>query len=149
MKLPSLRILVADDNADTVESLAMLLQLEGHETVVCYDGIQAVDLSLGHCPQMAILDINMPELDGYATARFIRYRWADLVYIAALTAAFTTEEASTQACAAGFDTFMVKPVSARIFLRPWLRRSGALSQRPRRQAWPRRDCSADAAERCC
>jgi DNA-binding response OmpR family regulator len=112
MKLPSLRILVADDNADTVESLAMLLQLEGHETVVCYDGIQAVDLSLGRCPQMAILDINMPELDGYATACFIRYRWADLVYIAALTAAFTTEEASTQACAAGFDTFMVKPVSA-------------------------------------
>ncbi|MGH8518379.1 MAG: PAS domain-containing protein, partial [Panacagrimonas sp.] len=60
-----IRVLIADDNEDAVESLAQLLRLDGHEVLVAHDGEQALELAERELPQAAILDIGMPQLDGY------------------------------------------------------------------------------------
>jgi CheY-like chemotaxis protein len=66
------RVLVADDNRDAGETLAMLLRLEGHEVHVAIDGLQAVELFVRMKPDVAILDIGMPGLSGHDVARQIR-----------------------------------------------------------------------------
>jgi PleD family two-component response regulator len=64
-----MRILVADDNPDSVQSLTMLLTLAGHETRGARDGAEAIRIADEFRPDVAFLDIGMPNLDGYATAR--------------------------------------------------------------------------------
>src|SRR5262249_18462475 len=70
---PSLRrVLIADDNRDAAESLAMLLRMDGHEVSIAYDGPQALAMLAQAQPQVALLDIGMPGLNGYEVARRIR-----------------------------------------------------------------------------
>ena len=72
-----LRILIADDNPDGLESLALLLGLAGHETRTARDGFEALLVAQAFRPQVAFLDIGMPNLDGYETARRLRTQpWA-------------------------------------------------------------------------
>ncbi len=66
------RILVADDNRDAADSLAMLLRSDGHEVVVAYDGAQALEAIRRNPPDVALLDIGMPEMNGYDVARSVR-----------------------------------------------------------------------------
>src|SRR3982751_6470455 len=66
------RILVADDNRDAGETLAMLLRLDGHEVHVAIDGLEAVDMFGRVHPEVVILDIGMPGLSGHEVARRIR-----------------------------------------------------------------------------
>ncbi len=66
------RILVADDNNDALESLATLLQLSGHEVYTAPNGAAALEFAEQHRPEVALLDIGMPKLDGYEVARRIR-----------------------------------------------------------------------------
>ena len=109
--LPCLTILIADDNHDVADSLAVLLQLDGHLPVVTYNGRDATNLAREYCPQMAILDIHMPDLDGLATARALRAQYGGLIYIAAHSGV-ELGDAAKRARNAGFDRFVVKPVSA-------------------------------------
>lgn len=111
MKLPFLTILIADDNRDLADSLAMLLELGGHRAIVAYNGSDAADIASRHCPQMAILDIHMPGLDGLNTARALRHDCDGLVYIVAQSGV-DSGDAALHAQRAGFDRFLVKPVSA-------------------------------------
>lgn len=78
------RILVADDNEDSVESLAMLLSIDGNEVRTALDGRAAVDAVSGFDPELVVLDIGMPKLNGYDAAREIRKRLPnkDIVLIA-------------------------------------------------------------------
>src|SRR4029077_19643021 len=70
---PSMRrVLIADDNRDAAESLAMLLRMDGHEVTVAYDGPQALALLAQAQPEVALLDIGMPGLNGYEVAQRIR-----------------------------------------------------------------------------
>ena len=110
MKLPCLTILIADDNQDLADSLAMLLEFEGHRPVVTYNGADAAAPAHQHCPQIAILDIHMPGLDGLNTARALRSDCDGLVYIAA-QCGVDSGDAALRARQAGFDRFLVKPVS--------------------------------------
>src|SRR6185295_11890276 len=66
------RILIADDNRDALESLEMLLMLEGHTVFTALDGEQALAIAAEQRPEIALLDIGMAKLDGYAVARAIR-----------------------------------------------------------------------------
>lgn len=66
------RILVVDDNRDIVEALATLLRRRGHDVSVAYDGASALAAIQAHPPQVALLDIGLPEIDGYELARRIR-----------------------------------------------------------------------------
>jgi signal transduction histidine kinase/DNA-binding response OmpR family regulator len=105
------RILVADDNRDAAESLGMMLRLMGSEVRTVQDGQQAVDEAETFRPDMVILDIGMPRLNGYEAARRIRQeRWGQSVLLIALTG-WGQEEVQHRAREAGFDRHFTKPVN--------------------------------------
>jgi len=104
-----LRILVADDNVDAAHSLADLLALGGHELRVAADGVAALELAAGFLPDVVFLDIGMPGMDGYETARRLRrLPGMAAVRLAALTGwgAAADRECSR---AAGFHHHLLKP----------------------------------------
>lgn len=105
------RILVADDNADALESLALLLQAEGHEVRTARDGHEACELAESYRPDLALLDIGMPGCDGYEVARHVRaLEWGSDVLLVALTGWGQSEDRS-RSRDAGFDLHLVKPVT--------------------------------------
>jgi len=104
------RILVADDNLDAGETLAMLLRLDGHEVHVATDGLQALDLFARVHPDVAILDIGMPGLSGHEVARRIRdLRNEQPVTLIAITG-WGQQADKDRAAASGFDHHFTKPV---------------------------------------
>ncbi|MGH8218781.1 MAG: PAS domain-containing protein [Steroidobacteraceae bacterium] len=104
------RILVADDNQDAADSLAMLLRLAGHEVRVATSGRAALALASAFRPVAALLDIGMPELNGYEVARALRSEpWGQGMRLIALTG-WGQEEDKRRARAAGFDHHLTKPV---------------------------------------
>jgi two-component system CheB/CheR fusion protein len=106
----SRRILVADDNADALESLAMVLRLRGHEVYSAPNGAIALETAARHMPEVALLDIGMPLLDGYEVARRIRAQeWGKAVTLVALTG-WGQESDRRRSQEAGFDTHLVKPL---------------------------------------
>src|SRR5881227_60491 len=104
-----LRVLIVDDNRDGADSLLLLLELYGHEARAAYDGDAALRLAGTFCPDVVLLDIGMPGLDGYEVARRLRrdegLRDALLVAITG----FGTEEDRRLAAQAGFDAHLTKP----------------------------------------
>ena len=104
------RILVADDNRDAADSLAMLLEIQGHRVSVAYTGTEALRVAAQTLPHAAILDIGMPDMNGYEVARQIRAQpWGCTVYTIALTG-WGQKEDKARALAAGFDQHLTKPV---------------------------------------
>jgi len=105
-----LRILIADDNQDAALSLAMLLQFSGHETHVVHDGEAAVQSAERLQPDVVLLDIGMPKINGHEAARRIRQQpWSTRAVLIALTG-WGQEEHRAMSTAAGFDHHLVKPV---------------------------------------
>ncbi len=104
------RIVVADDNRDAADSLAMLLETDGYSVSVGYCGKEALLLAQGAAPDAMILDIGMPDLTGYEVARRVRAeRWGAGIYLIAATG-WGQKEDKAQAFAAGFDHHLTKPV---------------------------------------
>jgi signal transduction histidine kinase len=104
------RILVADDNADALESLATLLELGGHEVFSAANGALALESAERHLPDVALLDIGMPMLDGYEVARRIRAQpWGRRITLVALTG-WGQESDRRRSGEAGFDSHLVKPL---------------------------------------
>lgn len=104
------RILVADDDQDSAESLAMLFQMMGHDVRSALNGLEAVDVAANFRPDLIVLDIGMPGLNGYEVCRRIRQQpWAQAVVIAALTG-WTRDEDKDRSQEAGFDHYLVKPI---------------------------------------
>jgi PAS domain S-box-containing protein len=106
------RVLVVDDLRDSAESMAMMLQLMGHETRTAYDGLEAVQAAAAFQPNIALLDIGLPKMNGYDVARLIREQsWGGNVALVALTG-WGQEEDKRRALEAGFDHHLTKPVGA-------------------------------------
>jgi CheY-like chemotaxis protein len=103
------RVLVADDNVDAGESLAMLLRLDGHEVELANNGAQAVELFERMRPEIAILDIGMPGLNGYEVAQRIRQKAKKDVTLIAVTG-WGQEADKARAAESGFDHHFTKPV---------------------------------------
>jgi signal transduction histidine kinase len=104
------RILVADDNNDALESLATLLQLSGHEVYTAPNGAMALEAAEQHRPEVALLDIGMPKLDGYEVARRIRAQpWGQRITLVALTG-WGQDSDRRRSQEAGFDSHLVKPL---------------------------------------
>jgi signal transduction histidine kinase/ActR/RegA family two-component response regulator len=102
-----LRILVVDDNADGADALAAALQCDGHETLVAYDGPSALDQAPRFHPQVALLDLSMPGMDGFELARCLR-QFKPSPKLVAMTGWGTATD--RQRCeAAGFAAHLVKP----------------------------------------
>jgi CheY-like chemotaxis protein len=109
---PGLDIVVADDNADAAETLAQLLEAMGHRVRTAADGAAAVRLVLQHRPQLAILDIGMPELDGLeACKQIVAAGGAARPMLVALTGWGQSQDIARSG-KAGFDRHLVKPVDA-------------------------------------
>lgn len=88
----------------------MILELDGHEVRTAYDGEKALQIAEQFTPQIALLDIGMPNLDGYQTARRIRGQpWGSAMLLIALTG-WGQEQDRRQAAEAGFNCHLVKPV---------------------------------------
>jgi len=106
----ALRILVVEDNADAAETLALLLELAGHEVRVAADGVAGVDLAQRFIPDVAFVDIGLPGIDGYEVARRLRAlpSLAGVTLIALTGYGQEADEAA--AIAAGFDHHVTKPV---------------------------------------
>ncbi len=102
------RVLVVDDNADAADLLAHLLGSKGHEVVVATDAPQALELAAEFHPEVALLDIGLPVMDGYELARRLRIQNSDVRLIA--VTGYGQERDRTRSRAAGFDAHMVKPV---------------------------------------
>jgi signal transduction histidine kinase/ActR/RegA family two-component response regulator len=108
--VPIRRILVADDNADAADSLALVIGMWGHETYVAQSGSAALELALRDRPDVCILDIGMPGMSGYEVAARIRNQpWGSEIVLLALTGWGQSEDVE-RAKAAGFNEHMTKPV---------------------------------------
>lgn len=108
------RLLVVDDNQDAANSLAMLLQLHGHEVRVAYNGTAALELAQAYTPDVVFLDIGMPGMDGYEVARRLRsLPGMANVMLAALTG-WGQQEDRRRTAEAGFDHHLVKPPDPQI-----------------------------------
>jgi CheY-like chemotaxis protein len=104
-----LRILVVDDNVDSAESLALLLRLHGHEVKTAYDGVQALEIEEELRPQLVLLDIGLPRMNGYEAANYLRSRRADDLTIVAMTG-WGEADVRRRSHEAGFHHHLVKPV---------------------------------------
>jgi CheY-like chemotaxis protein len=104
------RVLIVDDNSDAADSLAMLLTCEGHETKVAYSGMEALRCIETFHPEVALLDIGLPEMSGYELARRLRATpQLNGIRLVALTG-YGQAEDYEKTRADGFDDHLVKPV---------------------------------------
>ena len=105
------RILVVDDHLDAVEALSMQLQVAGHDVRTANDGVEAMTIGETFQPQVVLLDLGMPRMDGYETARSMRRRpWGTRALIIAVTG-WAQPYDRQKTSEAGFDAHLVKPVS--------------------------------------
>ncbi len=104
------RILIADDNADSAESMGMLLRLMGNDVRIASDGLEAVEQAAAFQPDIVLMDIGMPRLDGYEAARRIRNQaWSRDTLLVAVTGWGPSDD-HEEATAAGFDRHFTKPL---------------------------------------
>lgn len=108
--LSGCRILVVDDNKDSADSLKMLLGLMGNDIRTAYDGLEAIDVAATFLPELILLDIGLPKLNGYEVARRIRQEpWGRDIVLVALTG-WAHDDDRRRSLDAGFDFHLVKPV---------------------------------------
>jgi PAS domain S-box-containing protein len=103
------RVLVVDDNRDAAASLAMMLRVMGNESKTAHDGLEAIEAAATYRPDIMFIDIGMPNLNGYDTARRIREQpWGKAIVLAALTG-WGQDDDRRKSEEAGFDYHLVKP----------------------------------------
>lgn len=106
-----MKVLVADDNPDAAMSLSMLVELLGHEVRTAYDGAEALQLAGEFYPDVALLDLGMPRMDGYEACRRLReHPWGARMVVVAITG-WGREDDRQKTLLAGFDEHLVKPVA--------------------------------------
>ncbi|GAB2855576.1 hypothetical protein GCM10027277_25140 [Pseudoduganella ginsengisoli] len=114
---PRPRVLVVDDNRDAAESLAALFEMENYQVEMAYDGYAAVAAVNRRSPDLVIMDLGMPGMDGYEAARLIRqHPGAERMVMVALTG-WGQNEARRRTLDAGFDCHLTKPVDFNELLR--------------------------------
>src|SRR5579883_186394 len=111
---PKCRILIADDLRDSVDSLAMMLRLAGHDIQTAHDGLEAVQAAATFRPDVILLDIGMPKMNGYDAARHIRQQMGSKQMLLIALTGWGQEEDKRQAFEAGFDYHLTKPVEASV-----------------------------------
>jgi CheY-like chemotaxis protein len=106
----ALRVLVVDNDADTVDTSALLLELDGHEVQTASDGVRALERAAAFRPHLILLDIGMPGMDGYEAGRQIQdLSLPTRPYLAAMTG-YGWQNDKRRSAKAGFDLHLTKPV---------------------------------------
>jgi PAS domain S-box-containing protein len=108
------RVLVVDDNQDSADSLAMLLRIMGHEVRTANDGLEAVATTTTFQPDVVILDIGLPKLNGYEVAKRIREQPRGAAVVLVALTGWGQEEHRRQSKDAGFDHHFTKPVDVEV-----------------------------------
>jgi two-component system, sensor histidine kinase len=106
---PTCHVLIIEDNKDALHALATLLQLIGHRTETAATGAEGVERALATRPQVVLIDLGLPVLDGFEVARQVRAALGEEVLLVALTG-HALEEDRRRAQEAGFDAHLPKPV---------------------------------------
>jgi CheY-like chemotaxis protein/two-component sensor histidine kinase len=109
---PPRRVLIVDDNVDSAESLAMLLSLTGHSVRTAHDGPSAIQAARAHWPDVILLDIGLPRMDGYEVARRLRQEPEMAAVMLIAMTGYGQDEDRRKTREAGFDLHLVKPVDA-------------------------------------
>jgi DNA-binding response OmpR family regulator len=102
--------MIIEDNADVRDALQLFLEEAGHRVDVAEDGHQGVPRAIETCPEVVLVDIGLPGLDGYGVARAIRAALGERVFLAALTG-YGQDDDRMRALEAGFDAHLTKPVT--------------------------------------
>ena len=105
-----LRVLIADNNRDTADSLAMLVRIWGHTVRAAYDGAEALALALADPPDVLVLDVAMPKLDGCELARQVRRHGCFKATLLVAITGYADEAHRRQCLDAGFQHVLMKPV---------------------------------------
>jgi len=109
-RAPGCRVVVSDDNDDARTSLALLLSFEGHQTHEAPNGARAVDVANHVRPDVALIDIGLPDMSGYDVAKRIRTKLNERIVLVAVTG-YGQPEDQRRAFDAGFDAHLVKPIT--------------------------------------
>lgn len=110
-----MRVLVVDDDCDSVDAIAMLLALEGHSVRIAHDGIDAISEAVNYHPDVVVLDVLLPSLNGYGVARELRRLFDGRLRIVGLTGWGRSSDVA-EARESGFDEVLVKPSTSRQIL---------------------------------
>jgi CheY-like chemotaxis protein len=111
-----LTVLIVDDNRDVVDTLVLLLEMHGHAAYAAHDGLQAISLAEEIHPDVILLDIGLPKIDGYETCRRIRERdWGRRLMVYALTG-LDHDDDLDKSKKTGFDMHLTKPVAPEVLL---------------------------------
>ncbi|HTA19080.1 MAG TPA: response regulator, partial [Polyangia bacterium] len=102
-------ILIVEDGPDNRETLQELLEALGHTVHVAADGVEGVDVALSVRPEVALVDIGLPRMDGFEVARRVRAALGRQIFLVALTG-YGQPEDRTRAAVAGFDAHLTKPM---------------------------------------
>jgi CheY-like chemotaxis protein len=107
-----LRVLIVEDNPDGREMLRLLLEIAGYKVEVARDGLEGLELALREHPDVAVIDIGLPRLDGYALAQRLRAAFGPDIFLITHTS-YGQPEDRRRAFAAGFNVHLTKPVDPR------------------------------------
>jgi len=105
-----LRLLVADDNRDAAESLALLMEVDGHTVQIANDGREALEMAQRLRPDVCILDIGMPGMDGNTVARCLRDALPEQRMMIVAVTGRSQQDDRARSMAAGFDLYFTKPI---------------------------------------
>jgi CheY-like chemotaxis protein len=114
---PGTRVLVVDDNVDTVESMARLLKLHGHEVQTACDASEAIAAALSWRPEVVLLDLGLPDMDGYQVALRLRQEASCQGTVIIAVTGYGRPEDRRQSREAGIDLHLLKPVDPGVLLR--------------------------------
>jgi len=104
------KVLIVDDNEDSAASMALLLQMKGHEVLVAHNGVDAVARALEFAPDTVLLDLGMPGLDGFQTAQELRkHAGPERLFLVAVTG-WSEDVAAQKSLQSGFNHYLIKPV---------------------------------------
>ena len=102
--------MIADDNADAASTLGTLLEMMGHEIRIVHDGVAAIEVAAAFSPDVVLLDIAMPNLNGYEACTRIRMQSANKDLLIVALTGWTGDNMKERARQAGFDYYLIKPV---------------------------------------
>ncbi len=119
------RVMIVDDNVDAADSLALLLGLEGHQTQCAYSAAAALGRISAFAPEVVLLDIGLPDMDGYEVARRIRALPGGAAMTLVALTGFGQAEDRERALASGFQAHLVKPVDLEVLGRILARQPSA------------------------
>lgn len=126
----SLRVLVADDNRDAADSMSVLVKMWGHEVRQTYDGAAALEMAAAYRPDVLLLDISMPKMDGYQLAQQLRRQTRFTETLLVAITGWADKAHRLLGKEAGFDHFLPKPVEPSILEELLLLQQGRLAESP-------------------